>query len=62
MSFLNALPLPVLVLLGFAILGFYDYLKKLYTWGTKIELFSNYREKLAIFHQYLRQLSGSDLR
>ena len=50
MSFLNALPLPVLVLLGFAILGFYDYLKKLYTWGTKIELFSNYREKLAIFH------------
>ena len=48
--FWNALPLPVLVLLGFAVLGLCDCLKKLYTWQAKIEMFSNYRDKLARFH------------
>ena len=50
MSFLNAVPLPILVLLGFAIFGLYDYFKKLYTWDKKIEMFCNYKEKLVEFH------------
>lgn len=37
-------------MLGFSILGLYDCLKKLYTWRAKINMFSNYREKLVIFH------------
>ena len=50
MSFLNALPLPVLVLLGFAVLGLCDYLKKLHTLRVKIKLFSNYKNVLTEFH------------
>ena len=50
MSFLNALPLPVLVLLGFAVLGLCDYLKKLHTLRAKIKLFSNYKNVLTEFH------------
>ena len=50
MSFFNSIPLPILVLLGFAVLGFCDYLKKLYTWGTKIEVFRDYRGSLVAFH------------
>ena len=50
MSFFNSIPLPILVLLGFAVLGFCDYLKKLYTLGTKIEMFRDYRRGLVAFH------------
>ena len=50
MSFLNALPLPVLVLLGFAVLGLCDYLKTLHTLRAKINLFSNYKNVLTEFH------------
>ena len=49
MSFLNTLPLPLLILLGLAVLGFCDYLKQLYTWGKKIEMFSNYANRLVEF-------------
>lgn len=61
MSFLNALPLPVLILLGFALLGFYDCLKKLYTYRTKINMFSDYRGVLAEFHNKVREDRGIDL-
>lgn len=61
MSFLNALPLPILVLLGFAILGLYDCLKKLYTWHEKIEMFCNYREKLVEFHNNFMENNNIDL-
>ena len=50
MSFLNALPSPILALLGFAILGLYDCLKKLYTGQKKIEMFRDYRASLVAFH------------
>ena len=60
MSFLNALPLPILVLLGFAILGLYDCLKKLYTWHEKIKIFSNYRERLVEFHNNVIENNNID--
>ena len=50
MSFLNSVPLPIWVLLVFAILGFCDCLRELYTWVSKIEMFMNYKERLVIFH------------
>ena len=55
MSFLNSILFPILVLLGFAILGFCDCLKKLYTWGSKIEMFSDYRERLVEFHNNVKE-------
>lgn len=55
MSFLNLVPLPILVLLGFAVLGFCDCLKKLHTWGSKIEMFSDYRERLVEFHNNVKE-------
>ena len=60
MSFLNSVPLPILVLLGFAILGFCDCLKKLYTWRSKIEMFSNYKERLVEFHNKVGEGKGID--
>ena len=59
MSFLNSVPLPILVLLGFAILGFCNYLKKLYTYHAKIEMFSNYRDRLVGFHN--DTMAGKDI-
>ena len=59
MSFLNALPLPILVLSGFAVLGFCNYWKKLRTWGAKINMFSNYRSVLAEFHNNV--MEGKDI-
>ena len=50
MSFLNSVPLPIWVLLGFAILGFCDCLRELYTWVSKIEMFRDYKQRLVIFH------------
>ena len=50
MSFLNSVPLPIWVLLVFVILGFCDYLRELYTWGSKIEMFRDYKQRLVIFH------------
>ena len=50
MSFFNALPLSILILLGLAVLGLYDCLKKLYTWHAKTKMFINYRKGLAKFH------------
>ena len=55
MSFLNALPLPVLALLGFAVLGLYDYLKTLHTWRAKIKMFSNYNALCYLFFSDLRE-------
>ena len=60
MSFLNALPLPVLVLLGFAVLGLCDYLKKLHTLRAKIKMFSNYRNVLVKFHNNVEEGKGID--
>ena len=60
MSFLNSIPLPILVLLGFAVLGFCDCLKKLYTWSKKIDVFSNYRERLVAFHNNVRENNDFD--
>ena len=59
MSFFNALPLPVLILLGFALLGFCNYLNKLRTWRAKINMFSNYREVLVEFHN--NAMAGKDI-
>ena len=59
MSFLNALPLPLLILLGLAALGFCDYLKQLYTWNEKIEMFSNYVNRLVEFHS--DTMAGKDI-
>ncbi|RKU26949.1 hypothetical protein C6497_12965 [Candidatus Poribacteria bacterium] len=56
---MNLLPLPILILLGFAVLGFCDYLKKLYTWHAKVKLFSNYRERLVVFHNNV--IEGEDI-
>ena len=50
MSFLNSVPLPIWVLLGFAILGFCDCLRELYTWVSKIEMFRDYKKTLVVFH------------
>ena len=50
MSFLNSVPLPIWVLLVFVILGFCDDLRELYTWGSKIEMFRDYKQRLVIFH------------
>ena len=50
MSFLSVLPIVTFVLLGFALLGFCNYFKTLYKYGLKIELFNEYRNALAAFH------------
>ena len=60
MSFLNALPLPVLVLLGFAVLGFCNYLMVLYTYRAKIKMFSNYKNVLTEFHNNAVEGKGID--
>ena len=59
MSFFNSIPLPILVLLGFAVLGFHNYLKKLHTWIAKINMFSNYRSVLVEFHNNV--MEGADI-
>ena len=61
MSFLNAVPLPILVLLGFTILGFCDFLKKLYTYKTKIDIFSDYRKVLVEFYHNFQENGDVDL-
>ena len=60
MSFLNSVPLPIFVLLVFAILGFCDCLKKLYTSGSKIEMFTDYKGRLVIFHNNAVQNNNID--
>ena len=59
MSFFNSVPLPIFVLLVFAILGFCAYLMELSNWGKKIELFSNYRQRLVEFHNNIRNGTGA---
>ena len=50
MSFMSVLPTVTFVLLGFALLGFCNYLKSLYICRSKIEFFSEYRNALIEFH------------
>lgn len=58
--FWNALPLHVWILLSLAVLGLCNYLKALYGWRAKIEMFSNYRGVLVEFHNKVKEGKGID--
>ena len=51
MSFLSVLPIATFVLLGFALLGFFNYFKTLYKYRLKIDFFYEYRKALVAFHK-----------